>query len=172
MKKLILLLAFTTVSFSQTLNTFWIGGDIKNNIVGSLPTNNKASLDLIFGLGIVSNGMEFNISGESFSKIDFLKFAFSIGKVVKINKTLNFVPAVEYTNIMRNNNWGGALSQNKNLAFHSLALNLSLRRQLTDNISLELMTNILPRTDIWSEYNDLKIVSSNYLKIVYVIERN
>lgn len=155
---------------NRLFKTISLGFDVRNCIIGSNPTNNKPELDFIIGAGFIQNKLEFNFGFESFKAIDFNKYTFSVGPQIKIKDNFKFIPALEYTNIYRSENWGGALSKNYNSYFSSIALNLSLRYYFNDKIGLEYMINILPRTDLLYQYDKLKIVSSGYIKFVYVLE--
>lgn len=155
---------------NKCFTTFYLGFDARNCTIGSAPTNNKAELDFIFGVGAIKNNWEFNLGGEIFKAIEFQKFTFSVGRQIRITDKITFIGALEYTNIQRRGTWGGGLGYEDNLNFHSLAVNLSFRYKLSENFGLEYMLNILPRTDLLYKYENLKTVPSNYIKVVYLIK--
>lgn len=165
MKKLILIL-ITSVSFSQTYIS--VGADIKNAIVGSQPTNNKPSFNGIFRFGMIGSlgkteGIEVTIGYETFKKISYDRYFFTVGKNINITDDFTIVPAYELSLINRwGVNWG---VKSSHLAF--LGANIGFRYKLSEKLKIELLTAILDRVDLNTMYGGRNIKISNALVLIY-----
>lgn len=177
MKKTILILMLSFTCFAQKESYIYFSGavDIKNAIVGSNPTKNKPELDFLYQFGMVGNNIEVNIGYENFKAINFDKYSIAIGYhfplygyiFEKQIKTI-LIPSIEPCIINRWGNWAGGLGDRTQASGHlSIALNTSLRWSLTQKMSLELQSSILPRTDLNAMYGGSNLVFSNYLKLLY-----
>lgn len=168
MKKLILLatLVFGMNTFAQ--ETFLsVGFDIKNAIVGSEPTNNKASFDGLFKIGMNNeSGFEMQVQYESFKKIGFIKEAIGIGYKLPITEKLSITPLVEPTYIHRD--WKGEHGYDKT---HHLGagFSTSTRYKISDKFGMELHINTLYRGDLDWRYgaNAQPWVTSVYTSVTY-----
>ena len=152
---------FTTLNFSQNKleKIISLGFEVRNCTIGSNPTNNKAELDVIVNFTFIKKKIETGFGYESFKAIGFNKYTFSIGRQIKITEDLKLIPALEFTDIQRSKEIKGY--------YLSLAGNLALRHKINNSFEVELLINALPRTDLLIEYDDFRIVYSNYLKLVY-----
>lgn len=152
--------------------------------------------DYIFQAAVVSENIEINIGYEIFPEIDFSKYTLGLGyhfplhaNVLDKHIVTTFIPTIEPTMISRKDTWGGGLGldmygneKTQNSGHLSIGLNLSLMWRLTDRIAAEYSLNFLPRTDIKSQFPNgdrskitiegIPIVTNNYIKFVYLIDRN
>lgn len=180
---LIISLIMVCNGYSQTRDQehyigFSTAFDVRNGIVGSEPTNNKPALDVFYQALIAAPcGVEINIGYESFKSIGFEKYTMGVGyhfplygrignRVIKTT----LVPSVEPTIIGR---WGEEWQCTS--SHLSIGGNLALRWNLSDKIAVEWLCNFLPRTDLSARYPELHpkvpIVTSNYLKLIFKIQR-
>jgi len=156
---------------------FSAGLDIKNATIGSKATGDKAALDMLYQFAIVSKGIEVNLGYERFNAISFEKFTFGVGYHFplygrignKVIKTV-LIPSIEPTLIGR---WGDEWECRS--SHLSIGGNLALRWNLSDKTAVELLSNFLPRTDLYARYPEMHssvpIVPSYYLKLIYKIQR-
>lgn len=178
-------------SYSQhqkdTYIAFTSGFDIRNQVIGSTPTNNKPSSNYQFQFAMVGNNMEVNIGYETFPRLDFDKYTIGIGYHFHLyGNALNlpihtvFIPSIEPTLIGRHGTWGGALSYNQVSSHLSLGLNLTFRWHLNESTAFEYSFNALPRTDLSSMYGytstkdhpsiaGIGVVGNNFLKFTYIV---
>ena len=177
---IILFSAFTTYSQhkDQEHYIYFSGAlDFRNAISGSQPTNNKPALDLLYQFGMVGQNIEVNIGYEQFKAICFEKYTIGVGYHFplygRIGNTIIktvLIPSIEPTLIGR---WGDEWQTTS--SHLSIGGNLSLRWHLSDKIGLELLSNFLPRTDLYARYPEIHssvpVIMSNYLKIIYKIQR-
>ncbi|WP_269684899.1 hypothetical protein [Flavobacterium lacustre] len=191
MKKLILILV-TSLTFAQkgTEHYIYFSGavDVLNLAVGSKPTEYKSGLDYFLQFGMVARNFEINIGYERFGMVQFSKNTIGLGYHFPLyshigNKDIKvvFIPSIEPTIINRWGTWGDGLSYDQASSHLSVAGNLSLRAHLSDSFAVEYLFNALPRVDIYGKYdnnnwsgrtsiNDVPIVGSNYLKLIYKID--
>jgi len=156
---------------------FSAGFDIRNAINGSDATKGKPELDALFQFMIVSQGVEINLGYENFNAICFSKYTLGVGYHFPLYgrigntviKTI-LIPSIEPTII---NRWGTEWETRS--AHLSIGGNVALRWNINDDFSVEFLTNFLPRTDLKARYPELHsnvpIITSNYLKIIYKIQR-
>lgn len=166
MKNIIYLLFFCSVG-AHAQNLFVAGGfDVKNAIFGSKPTNNKPALDVVIEFGMIGGKTEIVVGYEEFKDINFDKFSFGVGHRFRINDKFILIPSIEPSLIGR---WG--LSWQTISSHLTLGASVALRYKLSNSFSLELQSNVLPRTDLMARYPDInqnsQIIISNYLKIIY-----
>lgn len=186
---LITLTVFSSYSQQQkdTYISFTSGFDIRNEAIGSEPTNNKPSLNYQFQFGMVGNNVEINVGYEVFPRLDFDKYTIGIGyhfhlygKALKLPIHTVFIPSIEPTLIERHGTWGGGLSYNQASSHMSLGLNLTFRWHINDNTAFEYSFNALPRTDLSSMYGKIStkdrasiagigIIGNNFLKFTYML---
>lgn len=152
--------------------------DIRNGIVGSKPTDNKPALDVFYQASIITPcNVEINIGYESFNKIHFEKYTMGVGYHFQLYGRIGnhvikttLIPSIEPTFIGR---WGKEWQTSS--CHISVGGNLALRWNLSDAIALEVLTNFLSRVDLSARYPEqhckIPIVSSNYLKFIYKIQR-
>lgn len=191
MKKLIILLLLTTLSYAQEKDgyiTFSAGFDVKNTLSGSQATNNKPALDGLYQFSMVGSNIEGVISYEHFQKIGFSKFSFGGGYHFQLyyytrgGKEIRtvFIPTVGVALI---NRFDKAYNPQSHLTIEN---NLALRWYLLNNFAFETQLNLLPRVDL--KYRNeksrtpddlskkylividgLPIVPSVYVKFVWII---
>ena len=177
MKKLLILLLFTTASYSQNVYVS-AGIDVRNAIVGSSPTQNKPALDYIVRFGMVGSvpnhitTIEVQIGYERFEAIDFSRFFFGLGVQLYPFKNITVIPTIEPSLIDRWNNWGGGLGEEKLKSSHlTVGVSLAVRYEVSYHISLEAQSCLLPRTDVYTMYrsmhNNVPIVVNNSLSVLY-----
>jgi hypothetical protein len=151
--------------------------DIRNATIGSNSTTEKPALDLLYQFGMVGQNIEVNIGYENFNSIHFDKYSIGVGYHFplygRIGNTVIktvLIPSIEPTLIGR---WGDEWQTTS--SHLSIGGNLSLRWHLSDKTAIELLSNFLPRTDLYSRYPELHssvpIVTSYYLKLIYKIQR-
>jgi len=189
-KEILFLILLLIISFLMVCNGYgqskdrehYIGFsaafDIRNGLAGSKPTDNKPALDVFYQAIIAAPcGVEINIGYETFKTIHFEKYTMGVGyhfplygrignRVIKTT----LIPSIEPTLIGR---WG---SEWQTTSSHlSIGGNLALRWNINDKIAVELLSNFLPRTDLKARYPELHskvpVINSNYLKIIYKINR-
>lgn len=164
---------FSQAKHQEHYKYFSTAIDIRNAAFGSRPTNNQPALDLIYQAGIVSHNLEVNISYESFKAIYFDKYAVGVGYHFplygcvfgQLLKTV-LIPGIEPTMI---NRWG---SEWQTTSCHlTISAGLSLRWFLTDQLAIELLHTMIPRTDLYARYPELyskvPLIQSNYFKFIY-----
>ena len=164
MKKLITLLLFTVVSYSQNVQ-FSVGTDVRNSIVGSKPTNNKPEANIIYQFAMISNeGIEVGITYETFKAISFERYNVQVGYQIEPLERVKIIPAINYNIIGRyGDKWGCASSH---LAFGA---NVGLRYQISDTFDVEYNGEVLQRVDLNTKYGGSNYVYSGYLKLIYKI---
>jgi hypothetical protein len=171
----------------DTYVSFTSGFDLKNEIVGSPPTNNEPSLNYQFQFAMVGNNVEVNIGYEVFPRLDFDKYTIGVGyhfhlygNPLKLPIHTVLIPSIEPSLIGRHGTWGGGLSYNQVSSHLSLGLNLTFRWHLNDTTAFEYSFNALPRTDLSAMYGDVstrahtsvagvRIVGNNFLKLTYMV---
>jgi hypothetical protein len=152
--------------------------DVRNGIVGSDPTDNKPALDMLYQALIVTPcNIEINIGYESFKDIHFEKYTMGVGyhfplygQILGREIKTTFIPSIEPTLIGRyGQEWQTTSSH------LSVGGNLALRWNISDKVAVEWLCNFLPRTDLMARYPELHtkvpIVTSNYFKLIYKIQR-
>lgn len=190
MKKLIILLLLTTLSYAQEKDgyiAFSAGFDVLNLVSGSRPTDYKPALDGLYQFSIVGSNIEAVVGYEHFQDISFSKFSFGggyhfslYGKVFGEVRRMVIIPSLDISLISR-------FDKGYNPQSHlTLGLNLALRWHLTDDFAVETQLNSLPRVDLKyrneksstpddlrEQYrfvvNGLPIVNSVYLKFIWII---
>jgi len=173
MKKLTLIvLLISCMSYAQNKLTFSIGGDVRNCIVGSDPTNNEPKADLLFKLTIQNQSiMEFGLGAEVFPAIDYTKVFVSIGARLPILERLDIIASLEPSVIDRTGTWGG--STNGKDVYRSYVTgggSLVLRYKPFNSIYFEAQTNITYREDLVARYGEKNpLKASNYLSIVFAL---
>lgn len=165
--------------------------DVKNTITGGKSTNNEAAVDFLVQFAMVSRDVEVNIGYEAFPRLDFSKYMIGVGYHTHLYGNLFrrvihtvFIPSIEPTLINRHGDWGGGIDYDQESSHLSLGLSLGLRWDLSDGIAVEYLFNALPRTDLKAMYGNamdittgkasvsgVPIISSNFIKVVYKINR-
>lgn len=171
-KGITLVLSLFAVVISYSQNVYFASGfDVRNAVVGSKPTQDKPELDLLVKFGMVSNKkVEVTVNYEVFSRLDFWKFGFGVGKQIEVSDRIKIVPTLEYNLINRSDDWGGGLGYIDNASSHlAFGASLPVRFSLNDNWEIEIQSNLLHRTDIKAKYDQDKWVVSNFLNIIYKI---
>ena len=190
MKKLIILLLLTTLSYTQEKDgyiAFSAGFDAKNTLLGSGATRYKPSLDGLYQFSMVGSNIEGVISYEHFQKIGFSKFSFGggyhfplFGRVFGKEVRTVFIPTLGVALISR---FDEVYNPQSHMTIES---NLALRWHLLNNLAFETQLNLLPRVDLkyrneksstpddLSEkyllvIDGLPIVPSVYVKVVWII---
>ena len=149
------LLLFSNVMFSQNRITATIGGDIKNCLVGSAPTDNKPKADLLFKLTIQNDRMmEIGIGTEVFPSIDYNKVFVTVGRRIDLLNNLSITGSIEPSVIDRTNDWGGGLSKSDPKMFFTAGASATLRYKPIDDIFFELQGNLTHRMDLKSQFNE------------------
>jgi hypothetical protein len=191
MKKLLLMLLLSGVINAQYKDkylSFSAGIDVRNAIVGSEPTNNNPALNYDLQFSMVGYNADVCIGFESFPQIDFRRYYFGIGyhfplygNAFKKQVKTTFIPSLQPSLIDRYNNWGGGLGiDTQSACFFSLGANLAFRWNINDKFALEYSYNALLRPDVSTMYeknenraniNGVPIVSSNFIKVVYIFNR-
>lgn len=189
---LIVLLGFTIFSgYSQqqkdTYVSFTSGLTVKNEVIGSPPTNNEPSINYQFRFGMVGNNVELSIGYEAFPRLDFDKYTIGVGyhfhlygNALRLPIHTVFIPSIEPSLIGRHGTWGGGLSYNQVSSHLSLGLNLTFRWHITDTTAFEYSFNAIPRTDLSAMYGEkstrdrasiagVAIVGNNFLKFTYMV---
>lgn len=188
MKKLIILLLLTTISYAQeTYVAFSAGFDVGNATFGSRPTNYKPSLDGLYQFSMVGQNIEGIVSYEHFQEIGFSKFSFGGGyhfplygrMFGEVRRTV-FISSLDISLI---NRFDKAYNPKSHF---TLGANLAFRWHLTDDFAVETQLNSLPRVDLKYRneksdtpddlreryrivINGLPVVNSVYLKFIWVI---
>ena len=183
------ILLFSGLLYCQEKNSYFsasAGFDIKNAVLGSKPTNNLPSLDLLIGLHAVSGNFELNPEFELFEKIKFRRYAINIGwhfprYLLLGNKAIRIttIPSLGTAIIAR---YGGEdrttasghiiYRRSQHLAFQG---NLSFRATLSDRFLLDYTIQATTRPDLNFLYPDDKnkqIVFSNFIKVHYILFKN
>ena len=182
MKNLIALfsisLMFAQQKDGESYIAFSTAIDMRNAITGSDASHNIPALDLFYQASIISPvNVEINIGYESFKAAHFDKYTIGIGyhfplygyflgKQVKTT----LIPSIEPSIIGR---WG---AEWQTVSSHlSLGGNLALRWNLSDEIAVEYLLNVLPRADLNARhpelYDKIPMACGNYFKMIYKIQR-
>lgn len=149
------LLLVSNVMFSQNKITASVGGDIRNCLVGSSPTDNKPKPDLLFKLTIQNErSMEIGLGAEIFTAIDYNKVFVNIGKRIDLFNNLSITGSIEPSVIDRTDDWGGGLSKPNPQMFFTAGSSLTLRYKPIDDIFFELQGNVTYRKDLKVQYNE------------------
>lgn len=170
MKKLILifvLLSSLTYSQKQYIN---ISADVRNGIAGSNATTNKPALDILILGGVTDKrGITVEIGYERFKAIGFSKTFIGLGYTfINLNKTLECTTTIEPTYIDRN--WGGEYGR---ITYKSLGASIRLTYNISENLGVSLLENVLLRTDNAHRYDiSPPKVFSTYLGITYTFKSN
>lgn len=188
---IVVALFFTKVAAQDNYLAFSGAFDVRNAIIGSRPTNNESAIDFLAQFSIVSRDVEVNVGYEAFPRLDFSKYTIGVGYHTHLYGNLFgrvihtvFIPSIEPTIINRHGDWGGGIGYDQESSHLSLGLSLGLRWNLSDDIAVEYLFNALPRVDLYAMYGNemdittgkasisgVPIVSSNYIKLVYKINR-
>lgn len=178
-KSLIIALLFSIYSYSQEerflANTYVSAAfDIRNGIVGSDPTNNKAKVDGLYQFGMIGNNVEVTVGYENFNAIKFDRYfitagyqfplyAYIGGKEIKTTLITSYVASL----IGR---WGeewGSTSSHLSL----IGLNTALRYEISSRFAADVLVEAIPRVDLHTRYpevhDNVPIKISVYLKIKY-----
>lgn len=177
MKKLLILLLFTTALYSQNIYIS-AGIDVRNTTVGSDATRNKPALDYIVRFGMVGSVpkyitvLEAQVGYERFERLDYSRFFFGLGVQLYPFKNITVIPTIEPSLIDRWDNWGGGLGEIKQNSSHfTVGVSLAVRYEVSYHISLEAQSCLLPRTDVYTMYkslhNNVPIVVNNSLSVLY-----
>lgn len=172
MKKLIILLLLTTLSYSQEKDgytAFSAGFDVKNTLSGSQATNNKPALDGLYQFSMVGFDGEGVISYERFEKIGFSKWFFGGGYHFPLycytrgGKEIRTV-LVPTLGIALINRFDKAYNPQSHLTIEG---NLALRWHLLNNLAFETQLSLLPRVDL--KYRNEKSSTPDDLSKKYLI---
>ncbi|WP_339889774.1 hypothetical protein [uncultured Flavobacterium sp.] len=160
MKNYLLVFALVASAFTYSQNkiTFSLGGDIRNCLVGSNPTENKPKADLLFKLTIQNDRMmEIGIGAEVFPHIDYTKVFVTVGRRINILNNFDIIGSVEPSIIDRTGTWGGE-SDGVDLyrSYVSAGASLTLRYKPFNNIFFEAQGNFTYREDLKARYNESK----------------
>lgn len=190
-KIIILLVVFIGINAyaQRRYVSFSAGFDVKNTFVGSEPTNNQPSADLIFGAKAVGvKGFEVGIGYEFFPRINFSKYTMSAGynfplyayigrNEIKTNVFVNGEPTI----INRWGTWGGGISDNQPASFLTLGANVGARWFFNEHLGLGITYNMLLRSDSHYMYGDVSnakvkidgtpVIGSTYVTFIYKIDR-
>jgi hypothetical protein len=173
MKKAILLLLFTVVSYGQKQPYvyFSFSTDVKNAIFGSEPTKNKPELNYIAQFTMVGNNyIEIGIGYEEFKTINYSRYFISCGYQFQITDKVKLIPSIEPSIINRWGNWGNGIDYNQKASFLSLSGSINLQHKLNDEFSIGLNFNSSLRPDTKAMYNTNNLVYSVFLKLNYEIK--
>lgn len=188
MKKILILLLVCMTSFAQEKESYFslsAGADVKCSLVGSKPTNNQPSLDLIVAAHMVGNDFELSVGDEYFKQIGFNRFFMNAGFHFPMyipeeffpvgDSDLNFtlVPYVGTSNITRFG-FEDRIVGDRYIYGRSSHLavqgGLSVRFELLENLLLDFSSELLTRQDLQYRYfsdNPKFIVLSNYVSLHY-----
>lgn len=166
MKNLLLIaLIATTSNFYSQKQYLNVSVDIRNAIIGSNPSNNKPSLDIIILGGVTDkNGITLEAGYENFKAIKFSKIYFGIGYTfVHWSKKLECAVTLEPTYITRD--WGDDYGK---VTYKSIGASSRVTYNVNDNFGVSLLGNVLLRTDNEDRYGiSTPKVFSAYLGITY-----
>lgn len=192
MKRIIILLSIfmCATTFAQRgYVSGSIGFDVKNSFVGSKPTNNNPSLDILLKATAVGNkGFEVSAVYERFQQINFEKYAFSAGYNFPLYAYIgrneiktNILFGLEPTIIHRWSTWGGGISWNQDSSFLTMGANVGARWFVNDHLGFEILYNPVIRQDLAAMYGhkntgrliigDAPVVGNTYLVFIYKIDR-
>lgn len=176
MKKTLILLLFTTLSYSQNIYVS-AGIDVRNAIVGSDATDSKPALDYIVRFGMIGTiphhitTLEVQVGYERFERLDYSRSFFGLGVQLYPFKNVTVIPTIEPSLIDRWSNWGGGLDTELKSSHLTVGVSLAVRYEVSYHISLEAQSCLLPRTDVYTMYpslhNSVPIVVNNSLSILY-----
>jgi hypothetical protein len=135
--------------------------------------------------GMVSNqGVEVTLGYEPNSQLEFNRMYMGAGYQFWLNSdAFCFVPSVEPSLINRSGGWGTEedLSDDGSSSHLSLGLNLAMRYEISDALSVEYSPNFLLRTDIKAKYpqdmwdtmtiGQTPVTLTNFVTLVYKFYR-
>ena len=173
MKKVLILLLLTTVSYSQ--NTYISAGfDVRNLVIGSEATRNKSELDYILRFGVIGSipkhttVLEAQIGYERFEAINFDRSFLGFGVQLYPFKNSTLVPTLEPSLIGRWGNWGGGLGDITQVSSHlTVGVSLALRYEISDKFSIEAQSGVLPRVDLNTMYGGDNYIVNNSFSVLY-----
>lgn len=149
------LLLVSSGMFSQNKITASIGGDIRNCIVGSKPTNYEPKSDLLFKLNIENERMmEVGLGAEIFPSIDYNKVFVSVGRRVDLFKGLSVIGTIEPSVIDRTDDWGGGLGKSDPKMFFTLGASGIIRYKPFNGVFFETQLGFVHRMDSKAQFND------------------
>lgn len=168
MKKLLIALLLTNIATAQHVY-FALGGDLRNGIVGSNPTENKPELNCSLEFKMVgNNNVEVGIGFEQFNRIDFNRMYITAGYRFEIGE-LTFIPTIEPTLINRYDNWGGGIDYEMKQSFLTVGLGSALEYSFNEKLGVQLYCGVLSRPDIKLMFDENKVVVSGFAKLIYKI---
>ena len=123
-----------------------MGADVKNGILGSVPTGNQAALDLYVALPIIGNvfgvkGIEVTPSYESFERIGYSRAALEVGKVFEWGRW-SYSPGVEV----------GRIERKKFGSFYDYSINNTVQFKVSKGMAVGLMIQAQNREDLNQVY--------------------
>lgn len=180
MKTLKLIALLLTINCAAQDKQSYLGFTIGSDITGHYVTE----------LNMVSKNVQVDAGYDFKPDLDYSRMYFGFGYQFPLYaypggneiKTI-FTPSIQPSLIDRKGTWGGAFADNNNSSHLSLALNLSLGWDVTENRMISVNGNFLPATDLkakfpedkWSEkivFADTPIRATWSIEFTYKINYN
>ena len=144
-----------------------LGADVKNAMVGSVPTNNQAELDLYVALPITAkifgmSNIEVTPSFESFHRIGYQRIAVAVGKSFEFNR-FTYTPGLEV----------GMIDRTQFGRFYNYGINNSIQFRITKAMSVGLIIQAQNREDLNQVYGlkDGKYPNVRFSNFLYLTIR-
>jgi hypothetical protein len=162
MKKIILTLLVTSLTYSQGFVK--IGADVRNGIIGSEATNNKASYNGMYKLGFISNdGIRLNMTFEHFNEIKFTRWGLEAGYVFDLQK-FNIHTTLEISTIERKLTTSHYYN---GIIVLTGGANIEVEYNLTDNFSISMVNQLIYRNDFRIYNAKEKFVNSVFVMVTF-----
>lgn len=162
MKTIILTFLISLFTYSQGFVK--IGADIRNGIVGSSATNNKASFNGLYKIGFISNdGIRLNMTFEHFDEIKFTRWGLEAGYVFDLHK-IKLHTTLELCTIERKLTTSHFYN---GIIVLTGGGNIEIEYNLTDHFSISLVNQVLYRNDFRIYNAKEKFVNSVFVMVTF-----
>ena len=142
MKKIILTLLVTSLTYSQGFVK--LGADVRNGIIGSEATNNKASFNGMYKIGFISSqNIRLNMTFEHFNQIKFTRWGLEAGYVFEFKK-FNIHTTTEISTIERKLTTSHFYN---GIILLTGGANIEMEYPLTENFSISLVNQLIYRNE-------------------------
>lgn len=164
MKNITLILIFLSSFLTYSQGFVKIGADIRNGIIGSEATNNKASYNGMYKIGFISNeNIRLNMTFEHFNEIKFTRWGLEAGYVFDLQK-LKLHTTLELSTIERKLTTSHYYN---GIIVLTGGGNIEIEYNLTDHFSISLVNQLIYRNDFRIYNAKEKFVNSVFFMVTF-----
>jgi hypothetical protein len=141
-----------------------LGADVRNGIIGSEATNNKASYNGMYKLGFISNeNIRLNITFEHFDEIKFTRWGLEAGYVFDLQK-FKLHTTLEISTIERKLTTSHYYN---GIIVLTGGGNIEIEYNLTENFSISMVNQLIYRNDFRIYNAKEKFVNSVFVMVTF-----